>query len=165
VNCYIIEEFVTREKVTFYTFRHEDSELSETDKFFERFQGTSAIANDKKYLEDFNDIVALIDEIGRKGAFKKYFRDEGKVEALPSEFRKYIGDKLRLFCIRLSDSIVILGNGGIKSSLKTQNSPDLSTKFYLMGTIADAINQLLQRKEWVLKYKNIEPKDNLEICL
>jgi hypothetical protein len=34
-----------------------------------------------------------------------------------------------------------------------------------MGTIADAINQLLQRKEWVLKYKNIEPKDNLEICL
>ncbi|MDE5743880.1 MAG: hypothetical protein K2H62_05950, partial [Bacteroidales bacterium] len=45
----------------------------------------------------------------------RYFRVEGKmvdrVCALPID-----SGKLRLYCLRLSDKILILGNGGIKST-------------------------------------------------
>lgn len=51
-----------------------------------------------------------------------YFRPEGKysdrVCALPID-----SGKLRLYCLRLSDKILILGNGGVKET-KTYNEND-----------------------------------------
>lgn len=53
------------------------------------------------------------------GVRERYFRPEGKysdrVCALPID-----SGKLRLYCLRISDKILILGNGGIKQT-KTYN--------------------------------------------
>ena len=57
----------------------------------------------------------LVDKIAEEGALERFFRPEGKmrdsVVALP-----VLRSKLRLYCLRLSDKILILGNGGIKNS-------------------------------------------------
>ena len=58
-----------------------------------------------------------------------FFRPEGKINdgvcALP------ISDsRLRLYCLRLSDSILILGNGGIKKT-RTYNEDDVLKGYVL----------------------------------
>ena len=64
----------------------------------------------------------VIGKIADYGAFERFFRPEGKMNdrvcALP-----VLRSKLRLYCLRLSDSILILGNGGVKKT-KTYNEDD-----------------------------------------
>ena len=53
---------------------------------------------------------------------ERYFRPEGKLKdgvcALP-----VLQSKLRLYCLRLSDKILVLGNGGVKKT-RTYNEDD-----------------------------------------
>ena len=57
---------------------------------------------------------------------ERYFRPEGKysdgVGVIPID----IGNRLRLYCLRLSDKILIFGNGSIKDSDSWQNSDTLA---------------------------------------
>lgn len=72
-------------------------------------------------------IVAWIDRIGETGALERYFRPEGKygdgVSAIPIE-----SGKLRLYCLRLSDKILILET----VMLRTQNLGKKVRLFLLM---------------------------------
>ena len=64
-------------------------------------------------------------KILENGVLERYFRREGKfsdrVCALPID-----SGKLRLYCLRLSDKILILGNGGIKSSRTYNEDSELN---------------------------------------
>ena len=59
------------------------------------------------------------------GFLERYFRPEGKrndrVVALPIQ-----QSKLRLYCLRLSDSVLIVGNGGHKTTKTYEESEELS---------------------------------------
>lgn len=65
--------------------------------------------------KDLLRIVQLVDKIADEGALERFFRPESKmrdsVVALP-----VLRSKLRLYCLRLSDRILVLGNGGVKNS-------------------------------------------------
>lgn len=67
----------------------------------------------------------MLDNIGKRGALERYLRPEGKfkdnVFALPIE-----DTDLRLYVIRISDNILILGNGGIKKTRKYNEDPELN---------------------------------------
>lgn len=69
----------------------------------------------------------------------EYFRPEGKLSdsivALP-----VVQSKLRLYCLRLSNKIFVLGNGGVKSTDRYED--DATLKGYVMT---------LQRFERLLK--------------
>ena len=76
------------------------------------------------YNRDYQRIIAALQAILRVGALERFFRPEGtmndNVHALPIE-----SGKLRLYCLRLSDQIVILGNGGVKATRTYQEDPKL----------------------------------------
>lgn len=59
------------------------------------------------------------------GFLERYFQPEGKmndrVGALPIH-----KSHLRLYCLRLSDSILIMGNGGVKDTKTYEESDELS---------------------------------------
>ena len=61
------------------------------------------------YNKDYNTIILALAKIIDKGALERFFRIEGKmsdnVAALSIDSRK-----LRLYCLRISDQILILGN-------------------------------------------------------
>jgi hypothetical protein len=101
---------------TIYTIQF----LSESDSEFERFY--TRFKDDAEYNPDLMRIVALINKIADMGALERYFRPEGKLKdgvcALP-----VLKSKLRLYCLRLSDKILVLGNGGIKKT-RTYNEDD-----------------------------------------
>lgn len=101
---------------TIYTIQF----LSESDSEFERFY--TRFKDDAEYNPDLMRIVALINKIADMGALERYFRPEGKLKdgvcALP-----VLQSKLRLYCLRLSDKILVLGNGGVKKT-RTYNEDD-----------------------------------------
>lgn len=71
------------------------------------------------------NIILALEKIVAVGAFERFFRPEGKmsdrVAALSIDSRK-----LRLYCLRISDQILIVGNGGKKDTRTYEESSELS---------------------------------------
>lgn len=97
------------DKCTIHTIQFSE----ETDTEYERFY--SKFIEDAQLNQDLLRIVQLVDKIANEGAMERFFRPEGKmsdsVVALP-----VLRSKLRLYRLRLSDRILVLGNGGVKNS-------------------------------------------------
>ena len=116
---YSIELIEEHDAVNFYSIQMDEEALSELERFFEKFpEGCS-------FDEDVDIIIAWLDRIGETGALERYFRYEGRygdgVSAIPIET-----SNLRLYCIRLSDRILIFGNGGVKDCATWQDSENLT---------------------------------------
>lgn len=94
---------------TIYTIQFSEESESEYERFYTKF------IEDAQMNQDLLRIVQLLDKIADEGALERFFRPEGKmrdsVVALP-----VLRSKLRLYCLRLSDRILVLGNGGVKNS-------------------------------------------------
>ena len=94
-------------------------EESEFEKFLNEFKDNAT------YNKDFNVILLALSKIIDKGALERFFRNEGRmndnVKALAIDARK-----LRLYCLRISDQILILGNGGVKATRTYQEDSKLS---------------------------------------
>lgn len=116
---YSIELIEEHEAANFYSIRLEEKELSELECFFEKFPEGCP------YDEEIDTLIAWLDHIGEHGAFERYFRQEGRygdgVSAIPIET-----SHLRLYCIRLSDRILVFGNGGVKDTATWEESEELS---------------------------------------
>jgi len=101
---------------TLYTIQFVTEDKGEYVRFYNRFK------DDAVYNADLVRIAKFIETIADRGAMERYFRPEGKMNdhvcALP-----VVKSKLRLYCLRLSDSILILGNGGVKDT-RTYNEND-----------------------------------------
>lgn len=121
------------ENCTVYTIHFLDDDLNEFEKFVAKFQ------EDAELDKDFRIIAKFIDQILDFGALERYFRPEGKMKdsvvAMPT-----LRSKLRLYGLRLSDRILILGNGGQKKT-RTYDEDD-TLKGYVVT---------LQRFEELLK--------------
>lgn len=121
-------------KVTFYSILLPDAEKNEIQTFTDRFSNT-------QYGEALKEIQVLIRNMGTQfGAEERFFRREDKSHALPSNF--YRRPLLRLYCLRCCDRVVILGNGGVKESGTTQDSPDCYPHFLLMNAVAVAFRKM-----------------------
>ena len=112
----LIEE---AKKCTLYTIQFLTEDNTEFEQFFNKFK------DDVEFSPDLMRIVGFIGKIADFGALERYFRPEGKmsdrVVALPT-----VQSKLRLYCLRLSDRILILGNGGVKNTKTYEESKELS---------------------------------------
>lgn len=94
---------------TLYTIQFLSDEQTEFEKFIAKFR------NDAELNSDFQAIMRFVEQILSHGALERYFRREGKmsdsVTALP-----VLKSKLRLYCLRLTDKILVIGNGDVKNS-------------------------------------------------
>lgn len=120
---------------TMCTIQFLSDDQSEFEKFVAKFR------QDAELNPDFQAIMRFLEQILSNGALERYFRREGKmndsVVGLP-----VLKSKLRLYCLRLTDKILILGNGGIKNR-RTYEEDDT-----LQGYVID-----LQKFERLLKHE------------
>ena len=97
------------DNVCLYSICFDGSEESEFEKFLATFKDNG------KHNRDFSIILLALEKIIAKGALERLFRVEGKmndnVTALAID-----SHQLRLYCLRISDQILILGNGGVKKT-------------------------------------------------
>lgn len=114
----LIELLETGEKVSLYSPRFEGEEYTEFEKFI--------IAYKDSYPTDIQILIRRIDIIKQNGADDRYFRYEGtkrdRVMALPSHLDTAT---LRLYCLNISHKILVLGNGGVKSTQTYEEDPHL----------------------------------------
>lgn len=107
------------DNVGMFSICFDGSEESEFEKFLGEFKDNAT------YNKDFNVILMALAKIIDKGALERFFRNEGRmgdhVKALAIDSRK-----LRLYCLRISDQVLILGNGGVKTTRTYQENERLS---------------------------------------
>ena len=108
------------EKAGLFTIIFESEAISEFNDFINKF------INDAERSTDLQQILTQIDlMLNERGFTERNFRYEGKmsdnVVALPT-----YKNTLRLYCLRLSDSVLIVGNGGIKTTQKVAQDPILN---------------------------------------
>ena len=103
---------------TLYTIQFITEDEGEYLRFYNRFK------NDAVYNRDLAMIAKIVESIADRGALERFFRPEGKMSdrvcALP-----VAKSKLRLYCLRLSDGILILGNGGAKETRTYEENDEL----------------------------------------
>lgn len=119
-QSYSIELLEEYDNINFYSIHLDEEELTEVERFFEKFPEGC------EYDEEVDVILAWMDKIAEKGALERYFRPEGKygdgVGVIPID----VGNKLRLYCLRLTDKILVFGNGGVKDAKSWEESPTLA---------------------------------------
>ena len=107
------------DNVGMFSICFDGNEESEFEKFLNEFKDNAT------YNKDFNVILLALSKIIDKVALERFFRNEGRmsdhVKALAIDSRK-----LRLYCLRISDQVLILGNGGVKTTRTYQENKKLS---------------------------------------
>ena len=103
-----IELFEEGENANIYSYRVNDGDL-EFEKFIVSF------IDSVQHIQNYDIVNDTIEKILLNGAQGRYFRPEGKFSdflfAIP---QKGLGCELRVFCLLVSEKIIILGNGGVK---------------------------------------------------
>lgn len=140
-----LKPYLSFEKTQYYTIEEMGKGVNETDEFFIRFK------NDPHYQKDIETIKYWIRKIGTEsGALERYFRPESAAGAIPITV-----SKLRLYCYRICNELVILGNGGIKTSQLVQKSPDVFPHFEVMNSVAFVTQMKLQKNQLSISGKDI----------
>ena len=94
---------------TIYTIQFLSEDDSEFEKFYIKFR------NELKYNENFELLLNILGRIADFGALERFFSPEGKMNDRVCAM-SVLKSKLRLYCLRLSDKILILGNGEVKKT-------------------------------------------------
>ncbi|GGM95630.1 hypothetical protein GCM10010967_31350 [Dyadobacter beijingensis] len=123
MNRIYFELYSRSKKVTIYSIRFEGSPRCETDVFIKEFTRIG-------FAVDVEMIRSWLWYIKERGAQMRYFRPENNVSAGPITF-----SKLRIYCIRCSENIVILDGGGEKKGQKTQDGAETWRAMRLMMDI------------------------------
>lgn len=135
-----------------YSIQFTADDVTEFEKFVEQFK------SEMTYNKDFNLILTAINHIVDNGALERYFRTEGRyadrVGALPID-----KSVLRLYCIRLSDSVLILGGGGIKSTATYEEDETLMGHVVTLQKLDKIINNLQRRGKINVSEKRIDGID------
>lgn len=155
------------DKVQFYSVRELGSEYCETDFFLKR------IIKDATFKKEVGELMTFVfDTIGNEQGAKEYFfnrleriatamppKKDGKVIGLAkaNEFSFNIFNfKIRLYCLRLSDSVVVLFGGGIKLSKgRAQDDKGVSMQFNNANRYAQKILDSINDGTICVKYKSV----------
>ena len=137
--------FWLTEVVEIFTIRINEKGNTETHEFILMFKNT-----DNQHLEDdFGRIFQTLKNISENGANENMFRPEGSVNdrvcALPlitARRAKNSNGTLRLYCIRISDQLLILGGGGEKTTQTYQEDPILNEQVHTLQQIDKALSDL-----------------------
>lgn len=114
-----IKTIEQNDNVSLYSICFNGDELSEYEKFLTAFKDNARLNR------DFQTILLALAKIVEVGALERFFRNEGRMNddlcALSIDSRR-----LRLYCLRISDQILIVGNGGEKTTRTYQEDETLS---------------------------------------
>ena len=154
-----LENFAFR-KVKYYSVQFEDEEYPEFLRFLAKLE------DETEYEEDMSNFFEWLEVVGdEEGAKDKFFRPEGYLSdtsALPpgAGIMKAYGlpvNDVRLYCLKLNEQVVILFNGGIKTSKKSQDCPNVKPFFIQANLLSKKINELIANKEirWNDEYSDI----------
>lgn len=133
-------------------FQNED--LSEFEKFIIRFKDDAYCQRDLQVI-----LSAIQRMLAASGFLERYFRPEGKMKdnvyALPID-----SGKLRLYCLRLSDSVMVVGNGGQKKTKTYQDSEELQGYVISLQKLDELIKDAVRKGDIIIEEREIKGIDD-----
>ena len=144
-------------RVNFYTIWIEDCPDSEFYDF------TKRLSLNQKDKNELRELLIFLKEIGNEhGALSRYFHHEAAAHALAVPYLRHIDIDienndfgLRLYCLRLSESIVILFNGDRKTTQTAQDCPNCAKYFRLAQRITSIIDSEIREKNIIPIWKKL----------
>ena len=137
--------FLLTEVTDIFSIRIDNDRLSEVQKFLIMFKDTT----DSFLKDDMIRILNGLSEIANNGALERFFRNEGKINDRVVAIPLYILPRnhaqhgtLRLYCIRVSDKLLIVGGGGLKTTQTPEEDTILSTHIGTLQAIDRRLNDL-----------------------
>ena len=134
-----IQSVMQTDKAGLFTICFEGESYNEFQKFIIKGRNNATLQ------PDLQEILRIIQRMMQEvGFLERMFRPEGKmrdrVAALPLET-----NKLRLYCLRLSDSVLIVGNGGQKRT-RTYNEDEELSGYVISLQKLDELLKTAERK-------------------
>lgn len=140
--------FLLTEATDIFSIRIDGDKISEVDKFFIMFKDT----NDPFLKDDLARIVNGLSEIANNGALERFFRNEGRITDRVTAIPLYIVPRnqskhgtLRLYCIRISDKLLIVGGGGLKMTRTPQEDKVLSNHIKTLQSIDRVLSEVASK--------------------
>lgn len=154
----LIELLESGEKVSLYSPRFEGEQYTEFEKFLLEYKNS--------YIKDLQVLIRRIDIIKRQGAEDRFFRYEGtmhdRVMALPSHLDS---TNLRLYCLNIERKILILGNGGLKTTSTYQEDKHLHKAVQTLQKIDIEIRQMQNKRLVIVNGTNLNGPLSLAISM
>lgn len=108
--------------------------------------------------DDAAKFAQLLAKIGENGALERYLRPAGKygdnVWELPDHF--IFSNPFRLYCIRCSDGVLILGNGGLKTTRTYQEDEVLHSHVKLLQAVSKVLARHIRNGKIIIDKKTIQ---------
>ena len=145
----VIEKIEDYDDICYYAVKlivegEEEPNNNEFEKFILKFREHE----NQVVKEEYEDIIAIIDQIGNNSNLLRFLRVENAAFALPPEkgFRIETieipaNTQLRLYCIVVSKNIVIICNGGWKTENRAQDCPNVSGYFRFAEKLAKYLSK------------------------
>ena len=154
-----IEEVQKTDIAGLFTICFEGDDATEFQKFIEKFK------EDASRKEELSVILTAINRmLTASGFLERYFRPEGKmgdhVVALPIE-----RTKMRLYCLRMSDSVLIVGNGGVKSTKTYEEDESLNGYVITLQKLDKLLNQAIKSGKVTIEETTISGIDKTDFDL
>jgi hypothetical protein len=154
-----IEEVQKTDIAGLFTICFEGDDATEFQKFIEKFK------EDATRKEELSVILTAINRmLNASGFLDRYFRPEGKmgdhVVALPVE-----RTKMRLYCLRMSDSVLIVGNGGIKRTKTYEEDESLNGYVITLQKLDKLLNHAIKSGKVIIEETMISGIDKTEFDL
>ena len=137
--------FRLSETADVFSIRIDGKENTELTEFIISFK-ESAGGNLQK---DFEQVIKTLAEVTQKGVRESFFRPEGKFTDRVCAIPLYTAGKkdkqsgtLRLYCIRLSDKLLIVGGGGVKTTQTYEEDETLAMHVRTLQSIDKELSRL-----------------------
>lgn len=147
------------EKAGLFTICFENENLSEFEKFIHKFKDSAECQRDFQVI-----LSALRRMLETSGFLERYFRPEGRMRdklcALPIE-----SGKLRLYCLRMSDCVLIVGNGGRKTTRTYEDSEELSGYVISLQKLDELIRVAVKKGDVTIEEQTIKGIETKEFDL
>lgn len=150
-------------KVQFYTVHKEDSDKSEFKDFTEKMILLSK--SDPRVKRDLEEIRSQIKKIGSKfGANPRRFKKERKAFALAQYYPERMENDgiygLRVYCLIISENVVIMLNGGDKKHTDPTDCKNVSIHFHNANYLHDRIQDYIKDRTLTIEGKEIVNLDD-----
>ena len=151
-----IEEVQKTDIAGLFTICFEGDDATEFQKFIEKFK------EDATRKEDLSVILTAINRmLTASGFLERYFRPEGKmgdhVVALPID-----RTRMRLYCLRMSDSVLIVGNGGMKNTKTYEEDESLNGYVITLQKLDKLLGQAIKSGKVTIEETSITGIDQTD---
>lgn len=155
-RTFTLELLEEHELVNIYSIKQSGETLTKFEQFIEKY----AIPNPN----DVGVIMYRIDRIIKDGVFERHFRYASKMNDHVFELPSSIDtSKLRVYCLCLSEEILVLGEGGLKQTRTYNEDAVLNNYVSVLQKIDLLIKERIKTKAIQITGKTIAGNLNFSI--